>query len=129
MSNLNYFTIPGSATLLDAIELIARNKARCVVVLEQDKVAGVLSEGDILRALLRGTGTHAVISQVLRPSFVYLQTVDLHKAFELFQRFLFTLIPVVDEGLRLRDVITLRDVLEHVEFVEPGEMSWKTSSS
>jgi CBS domain-containing protein len=129
MSNLNYFTISATATLLDAIELIARNKARCVVVLAQDKVAGVLSEGDILRALLRGTSTCAVISQVLKPSFVYLQSVDLRKAFELFRRFLFTLIPVVDDELRLRDVITLQHVLEHVEFSEPTELSWKTSSS
>src|SRR5580704_8294572 len=123
MSNLNYFTISSSATLLDAIELIAHNKTRCVVVLDQDKVAGVLSEGDIMRAMLRGASTCTVISQVLKPSFVYLQSADLRKAFK---RFLFTLIPVVDEELRLCDVITLQDVLGHVEFVQPTEQSWKT---
>src|SRR5262245_2215217 len=117
MSNLNYLTISSSATLLDAIELIARNKTRCVVVLQDDKVAGVLCEGDIMRAMLRGSSTCTIVSQVLKPSFVYLQSVDLRKAFDLFKRFLFTLIPVVDDELRLRDVITLQDVLGHVEFV------------
>src|SRR5437588_11422266 len=105
MSHLEPYTVSHNATLLDAVEKIAGNKTRCVVVLDGAKVVGVLSEGDVIRALLRGTDTHTVLSQVIKPSFVYMNDRDRARAFELFRRFLFTLIPVVDRSFRLCDVI------------------------
>lgn len=111
---LSDFTLEETATLLDAAETIAHNKNRCAVIVSGDKVVGMISEGDIIRALLRGIEVHAPLTLALRKDFKFLRERNLPQALDLFARYGFTLVPVVDEQLRLVDIVTLRDVLPHV---------------
>jgi len=109
---LQKYTIQESATLLDAIKVIGNNSARAVVVLFGNKPIGMLSEGDIMRALMLGTDIHAHIKPVMQLSFKYLTSKDIDSAFNIFRQHLITLLPIVDVNMELVDVITLRDILE-----------------
>lgn len=109
--NLDDFVIGPSATIVSAAGQIERNHARTVVVVERERVVGVFSDGDIIRALLRGTDVHAPIESFVHPDFKYLHERNLAQALALFRRHGFCLVPVVDREFRLLDVITVYDVL------------------
>lgn len=112
---LSDYMISETATLLDAAETIAHNQSRCAIITQDDKVIGVISEGDIIQALLRGTDVHAAAALAARKDFKFLRQHDVKKALELFARYGFTLVPVVDDDFRLISVITLKEILPHVE--------------
>jgi CBS domain-containing protein len=105
------FTIPASSTVIDAIEAIKNNRSRCVIVVDTDRVIGVLSEGDIMSALLHDTHIHAPIAAFIQHSFKFLSERNIAGALEMMRRFGVTLIPVIDHDLHLVDAITLDEVL------------------
>lgn len=105
------FTIPLRSTVLDGIEAIKSNRSRCVIVVDADRVVGVLSEGDIMSALLHGSDVRAPIEDFVRHNFKFLSKRSLPDALDLMRRFGVTLVPVVDRDLQLREVVTLSDVL------------------
>jgi len=111
MSRLHDFAIRDSATMKEAIELIQRNNSRCVIVIGvEGKVVGVFSEGDVLRAILKGVDVHAPLRALIKPSFRYLKERDIAAARKLIVAGI-TLVPIIDPDFRLVDVLTLSDVL------------------
>lgn len=108
---MSHFCVSETATMHDAIAVIQRSGSRCCIVLGGDaKVVGVFSEGDVMRALLRGTELHVPLRGLLQPSFVYLQSRNLEAAREHMRRGI-SLIPVLDEEHRLVDLIRVGDVI------------------
>ena len=120
-ANLAKYVLPLDGTLLDAIEAIKNNRSRCVILMSGDRVAGVLSEGDIMSALLQNTDVHAPIGEYVRHNFKFLAERDLSKALKLMRDFGLTLVPVVDRELHLIDVITLNELLKNVTLDPRGE--------
>lgn len=104
--------IPLSARIIDAAQAIRENRNRCVIAVADDKVVGVLSEGDIMRALLHGSDVHGPIADWVSHGFKFLRSRDLPAAFALMRKHGITLVPVVDESFRLTDAITLMEVLD-----------------
>jgi CBS domain-containing protein len=114
---LEKFTIPLPSTILAAIECIKNNKARCAIVMNGERVAGVLSEGDIMSALLHSADVHAQVNDFVRHDFKFLKERDMQGALSLMREFGLTLVPVVDRELHLSDVITIGEVLQSVKLV------------
>ncbi len=106
------FTIGVNGTLLDAAARIEANHSRSVLIVAGDVVEGVISEGDIMRALLRGADIRSPLRDFVHHDFKYLRERNHDQALELARRFGISLVPVVDEKMRLKDVITLRQLLE-----------------
>ncbi len=95
----------------DAIAVIQKNNSRCVVVVGKDqKVVGVFSEGDVLRAILAGIDVHTPLRSLLKPSFHYLQSRDLTAARKLLISGI-ALVPVISVDFKLQSIILLQDVL------------------
>lgn len=118
MKRLQDFCVNQSQTIRESISVIQSNFSRCVIVLnDQQKVVGVFSEGDVLRAILGDIDVHITLRKVVKPSFYYLNEPNLSKAYELIKRYGITLIPVVDNSFNLKDVITIFDVMDHLTFV------------
>ncbi len=107
--------VEASARLIDAIDVIKRNRSRCAVVVEQDKVVGVISEGDVLRALLRDADVHAPIADWLNHGFKFLASFDHAAALELMRIHGISMVPIIDNSFRLQGVITTGDILRRVK--------------
>jgi len=116
--NLDDFTVDRSGTLLDAAQTIQRNRSRSAVVTHAGKVVGILTEGDLLRALLHGATVYANLEKFVRHDFTFFRKRDETAALEMFRKHGFTMIPVIDGSFHLVDVILLADVLAKVEL--PG---------
>ncbi len=112
--DIKKFVIAKSSTLLNAINAIEKNKNRGVLVVEGTKVVGIVSEGDILRALQQGMDVHAMVDSIIQLSFKYLLNKNMREAFEYFKKYNITILPVVEPDMSLVDIITLPDLLEHV---------------
>ncbi|MFH1189209.1 MAG: CBS domain-containing protein [Candidatus Omnitrophota bacterium] len=113
---INYY-IDDTQTLKDAIGVIQGNCSRSVVVLGKgEKVVGVFTEGDVLRAILKGIEIYTPLKDFIRPVFHYLNRYDIGKAYKLAKEKGVTLIPIVNKDLKLMNVITLDDILSQSVF-------------
>ena len=99
--NANY-VITSDQTVKDAILKISINLARCVIVTRDSSIViGVVSEGDIVRALTDDISVYTSITKIMRPSFKYLNESSLECALKLVQEQPgITLIPVVRPTVR-----------------------------
>jgi CBS domain-containing protein len=118
--DLNQYTIESCGTLLDAAQAISANRSRCVIVMSSGKAVGVISEGDLLRALLRGTDIYSPMQSFINHGISFLSERDMSRALELFRTRGISLIPILNDELGLEDVITLQQLLAQVRLVEPG---------
>lgn len=110
------YCIKRGYTIKEAIEGISSNKDRIAVVLNSGgKVIGVVSQGDIIRALVSGKSIYSKVDDIIRSDFLYLNSRDMEKACKLFRKLKITLIPVVDEEFKLLDIIVLEDVYRYLE--------------
>jgi CBS domain-containing protein len=102
------FTINESQLIENAIEIIELNRSRCAVILNKNqKVIGVVSEGDILRAILKGVSILSPVKNIINPSFKHMTSSSNEEEIERMFHTGITLIPVLDNENRLVDVIDL----------------------
>ncbi len=120
---MNQYTIESSGTLLDAAQAIASNRSRCVIVMSGAKAVGIISEGDLVRALLRGTDIYSPMQSFIHHGISFLPARDMAQALELFRTRGISLIPILDDEMMLKDVITLQQLLSQVKLVEAGSTS------
>lgn len=113
---LDKYCINESYTISEAISQFEKNNDRVALVINQsDKVIGVISQGDILRAISSGVEMYAPINQVIKNSFLHLYKRDLNVAYQIFKKKKITLLPIINERNELTDVITLDDIFSFLE--------------
>ena len=112
MKEIENFTIHEESTILEAVQLIERNESRAIITLsEGGKVVGVFTEGDLLRAIMKGVDLRAPLSQVQTVSFRSIRDDDFESAIPLFKEGI-TLVPVLDDDFRLVNVYTIDEFLK-----------------
>ena len=102
-------SIPSSASVAGAASLIIDAKTRCLPVVNGNKVIGVLSEGDILRALLKGSSLQTPITSLIRIDFIYLTEGCEENPYEIMKIYDVTMIPIVDANMCLVKLACLGD--------------------
>jgi CBS domain-containing protein len=110
---LEKFTISETQLIEQAIELIEMNHSRCVIVVNNNgKVVGVLSEGDVLRAILKGVSIKSPIKNIMVTNFKYLFENDDVKIMEWFKKGI-TLIPILTKSNELKNLIVFTQYFEN----------------
>lgn len=114
--NLAKYCIGEFETIINAIGLIEQNNMRSVFVTQKDgKVVGVVSQGDILRAIIMGSNLYVHVNKIMTTSFRYLREKDIKQAIKLFKTNYFSLIPVLSDDFKLKDVILFTDLINILE--------------
>lgn len=104
MKDLRLWTIDVTQTLHDAMEKITLNKSRAVVVTDDGKVVGTVSDGDIRRALLKDTLTMAPVEMIMNINCRKVLESERHLARAAMMRENLTVLPIVNEDNELVDV-------------------------
>lgn len=112
------FTINEESTLLDAAAKIQQNSARAVVIVNNEQAVGVVSEGDIMRALLRGCSIHSRIDVCLQRSFKYLSKADPKMAWDIIREHGISLVPVLGDGFKLVHVFSAHEMYKNLIYKE-----------
>lgn len=104
MKNLDLYIVKTTDSIHTAMEKITANKHRAVVVVDEGKVVGTVSDGDIRRALLREV---LLISPVERIMSINCQTTterNPEKQQRIIRQKKVTVLPVIDSENTLLDV-------------------------
>ena len=102
--DLSVFTVDQADTIRIAMEKIERNHHRVVVVLDDGKVVGTVSDGDIRRAFLHDVLPVAPVSRIMQLNPHVTTLADPAARQDLIRREHVTVLPVVDDDNRLVDV-------------------------
>ena len=100
--------IPERATIREAMGAIDRGKCHLALVVdEQDRLLGTVSDGDVRRALLRALSLDHPIREVTNRSPITVTSADsTHRVRQLLHRFRLTALPLVDYDGRVLGLIT-----------------------
>lgn len=106
------FTVHKDATYLEALEKInSTTRGFIIVVDEEDKVVGTLTDGDMRRALLEGGTLGDQIEGIYQKDFISLRvTEELIDAIPLFKSGAINFIPILDEEGTLINLITKKQL-------------------
>ena len=104
---IDKYKISDTQLIEHAIEIIELNSTRCVIVTNAaNKVIGMVSEGDILRAILKGISIKSPVKQIMNTRFRSLRDRDEVRIKSLFESGI-TLIPILDINNELIDAVDL----------------------
>ena len=115
------YSLHGGQSVLEAAQYMAERKVGAVAILDDDRLAGILSERDVLtKVVAQGLDpAKTLVSAVMTPNPV---VVDISESMENCLRLMnqanFRHLPVVEDG-RLMGMVSLRDLLQ----VQIGEQA------
>lgn len=113
---MNRFCILDTFSIFETIEFINNNKERAVLVCDDKQhVIGVVSQGDIIRALVEGVNIYQNVKSIMKIDFYYLNIRDMSNAYSIFKEKKITILPIVDSYFNLIDIITNKDIYDYLE--------------
>lgn len=109
------FTRPRD-TVQEACELMAKEAVSAIVVLEEGKLAGILSERDIVKRVVaaRRDPSSTVVADVMTPRVqTVTEEVSAQRALELMHEGAFRHLPLVNRAGTVIGMVSVRDLLRH----------------
>lgn len=106
------YTISNKSTILEALKFIEINGAKTVIVIsETNKVIGVISQGDVLRSLIKGVNVKGKIIDITNTSYKFLKE-DFSKSevIDYFKKGI-DLLPVINHDGTLKETIKVKDFI------------------
>ena len=117
--DLSRYTIIKNSNLKDASSAIESIKDRAVLVIDEEKrIIGLISSGDIIRALISDVNIYSRVDNYLRTNFVYAledEKINKEKIEDIFLNQQLSLLPIVNKQMQLKSVITLRSYLRSLK--------------
>mgnify|MGYP001417531934 CR=1 FL=1 len=114
-NKFSYLLLNENSSIKDALLCIKNNGSRHVFITsENNKVIGIISEGDVISALLKGSDLSSRLFELINNSFIYLSESDKSDKSKII-RILnqgILIIPVLNDEMKLIDVINYLDYLE-----------------
>ena len=118
-------TVSASTTLADTIHLMQKERRACILVMENDRLAGIFTERDILMKLAAQPLdlAHTPVSASMTPD-PFTLPADANVAFALNKMVLegFRHIPLVDDAGRPTAVVSMRNLIEYLGGIYSREM-------
>jgi predicted transcriptional regulator len=111
MKNFQKYIVKEDESLNYVSEKILSNNTRTVFVEKNSKISGVITEGDILRAIIDRKTLNANASDIMNKTFKFLNKKDNLLSKKMFKKFKITIIPILDKSMRLKDVVEPWDVM------------------
>ena len=106
------YTISIKSTILEALKFIEINGAKTVVVIsETNKVIGVISQGDVLRSLIKGVNVKGKIINITNTSYKFLKE-DFSKSevIDYFKKGI-DLLPVINPDGTLKETMKVKEYI------------------
>ena len=113
MNSVEYLVTNFHSSIGDSIETILNGKARITFVVDdENRLIGVLSEGDLLRAYLKGFLLNTSISEIMNPN-PFSSSFELGKD-QIVQLWLskgIDCVPILDQKGRIKSIQTIKEAL------------------
>lgn len=96
-------------TIEEAWKKIEYNFHRSLIIVDNNKVVGALSDGDLRKTMLAKRLLSTPVKEVMNINFVFVKQDQRNKAKQIFIEKDIFLLPVVDDELNLIDIITRKE--------------------
>ena len=108
-----------NSTIKDVMSCIDSNaKGTAFIVDENKKLVGIVTDGDIRRALLNGAGLKEIIKTYMNNSFIYASDfVDAQRIFQKYE-WKIKIIPLLDKQMHVMNYAECKD-RQHVALAQP----------
>lgn len=122
--NFDLYTIMENSTIFDSLVKIDKNNKRFLIVIGENlKVKGTLTDGDIRRAFIRGYTVSDMISSIYNQNFLYLDFDDsFDKVFNIFKETSAEFLPILNNKGQLVNLITKKEF--HAALIEDINFSF-----
>jgi CBS domain-containing protein len=110
------FTISPASLVFDAVKLMAEKNIGALVVLEDEKIVGMVTERDYARkiALLARTSTKTLVREIMSPSVLYVRPSHTsEECMALMTEHRLRHLPVIDNG-KLVGLISIGDLVKDI---------------
>lgn len=122
------YIVPLNSTILEVIQTIEENKAGFVLVVEEERLRGTLTDGDVRRALLNHYVMSDNIDNIIQPNFEFLKVTDSFDSIVTkFKTNKIQFLPIVDKSNKLINVLTKEQL--HVVLLEGKKLDLKMDFS
>jgi dTDP-glucose pyrophosphorylase len=113
MKDLDSILVSAKSTALEALGVINRGTSQIALVVDENqRLLGILTDGDIRRGLLHGSSLEAPVEKLMNRQFRFVRrTDDQATVLELMRRELLRHIPVLDENGRVVKLLLLQELL------------------
>jgi CBS domain-containing protein len=111
---MNPITIPASKTLREAAKIMAKEHVGSLLVKENDSIIGILTEQDIVRKGVAGTGNTALkkVKEVMETNLTTTTPdEDIFEALRIMRDYNIRHLPVMHKG-KFVGLVTLKDILK-----------------
>lgn len=110
---LNKYTVSPTTTIFEALQLVDQNAKQMAVLVDNDQnIIGVITDGDIRRAILKGVPLNSsVIDVVNRTPLVAFENESRRALISKMQDRSVSFIPLVDKENKLADIVFLSELL------------------
>lgn len=109
--NLEKFVIGSKETVYEALLKIDKNKKGFLIVVEDEKVVGTLTDGDVRRAFIGGFTTKSRIEGIFQRNFTAVSVQQcVSEVIEIFKNNAIKFLPIIDEQKSLKNIITKRQL-------------------
>lgn len=109
---LQNYIINSNFKIIEAIERMQIIKTRDLLIQKNKKIIGTVSEGDILRAILRGKDLRSTVDGVFNTNFKFVELGNENKAVNIFKKEKVFIVPVFDKKFKLKRIITLSNFFD-----------------
>ncbi len=108
-------TISGEATIYDVVKIMAEQNIGFLVVVENGRMIGVLSERDVVRSLAEHGNLSVKVSDICKRDIITLQAdATLEEAAEMMGKHGIRHIVVVNKSGELIGVVSVRDLIQEL---------------
>jgi len=99
-------------SIIDAMRVLDDTGMKTVIVIEDNKLVGVLTDGDIRRYILKAGNLNEPVSLIMNIKPIKIHKNEMTKAKKIFLKKLLSIIPVVDDNDEVIDLIKWEDLFE-----------------
>ena len=102
-----------ASSLTDAIKTIDKSGAQIALIVQAEKLLGIVTDGDLRRALLRNMPLNSSVQNIMQRNFFYLpKSATDSEALELMQRKTLSQVPALDEQGRVVELFLLAELIQ-----------------
>ena len=118
MKSFDNITLHKDSTIRDVLEIIDNGNMRIALIIENNnKLVGTVSDGDIRRAFLKGANLNDSIKNIIFTNFIYAKVGDSKdKSIKLAKHNQIYIIPIVNENFTLVGIEEVNDLITPKEY-------------
>ncbi len=108
--DIEKYTIDTESSIFKGLEIIDKNNKKCLIVLNQKKVLGTVTDGDIRRTLLKGSKIDSNIKEAMNKDFLFIldtedEQIKQKKIQQNFEKSTDNVLPVINDKYEIVDLI------------------------